>query len=153
MPNYKFIGKSQLSRGFSFPLKRSRLDAFLDERRIETVTGVAYCGPSQEQRVFEADYYGPARRAMNHTLTVWINAVPSSLRQYIAAEIEGKWLAELANWIAQFVDGSKLVSQTDHRFEVRYEDAQDDGTCQLKLRLDAPRQYRHGPRFRMKVRP
>lgn len=153
MPNYEFIGKEQLSRGFSFPLKRSRLDAFLDERHIDTVTGVAYCGPSQEQRVFKADFYGPTRRGMEHTLNLWINAVPSSLRQRIAAEIEGKWLPELANWIAQFVDGSKLASQTDHRFEVHYENAQDDGTCELKLRLDAPRQPRHGPRFRMKVRP
>jgi len=139
MPDYEFIGKAQLSRGFSFPLKRSTLDAFLDEHELPIVTGVAYCEHSEHQRVFSAVYHGPRRRAEEHTLTLWIYAVPSSLRRHVASRIEDKWLAALASWIAGFENQSELVSQTNHRFDLHYTDMNDDGTCSLESRVDALR--------------
>ncbi len=153
MPNYEFIGKSQLSRGFSFPLKRSTLDAFLDERGISAVTGVAYCDPSDDHQVLCADYHGPRKRGMSHTLNLWVNAVPSAIRQDVAHRIENELLSTLSNWIIQFADRSKSVSQSDHRFEIHYDDVTDDGVCRLDVRVDVPRKQWRLPRFRAKVRP
>jgi hypothetical protein len=155
MSDYEFIGKSRLSRGFSFPLKRSTLDAFLDHRQVQAVTGVAYCGPSDDRRVLSADYryWGPRDRGMSHSLILWLNAVPSAIRHYITKRIQEQVLPQLADWIRQFTDASKLASQLDHRFEIYYDKVSDDGSCHLDVRVDAPRKQRRLPRYRAKVRP
>jgi hypothetical protein len=155
MPDYEFIGKSQLSRGFSFPLKRSTLDAFLDHRQVRAVTGVAYCGPSDDRRVLCADYryWGPQDSGVSHSLILWVNAVPSALRYYIANQIQEQVLPRLADWMQQFTDASKLASQLEHRFELYYDEVSDDGSCRLNVRVDTPRKQRRLPKYRAKVRP
>ena len=92
-------------------------------------------------------------RAMSHSLTLWVNAVPSAIRQNVAHRLENELLVELSNWIIQFADQSKPVSQMDHRFEIYYDDVTVDGACRLDVRVDVPRKRRRLPRFRAKVRP
>lgn len=152
MPDYEFIGKSQLSRGFSFPLKRSVLDAFLDERQVDAITCVAYCGPSTGHRVFCADYRGPQVRGDGHSLTLWVNAVPSGIRKYVSQRIEQEMLADLVDWILLFRDESQLASQMDHRFEVYYAEVSESGECELEVRIDEPREQWRLPRYRGKLR-
>ncbi len=153
MPDYEFIGKLRLRREFSFPLKRSTLDAFLDDRGISAVTAVAYCGPSDDRRVLCADYHGPRKNGMSHSLNLWVNAVPSAIRHHVAQVIEKDLLAKLGAWIIQFTDRSKTSNQMDHRFEIYYDDVTDDGVCRLEVRVDVPRKQWRLPRFRAKVRP
>ena len=153
MPDYEFIGKSRLARGSSFPLKRSTLDAFLDDRSLNGVTGVAYCGPSDEHRVLCADYRGSRKSGASHSLTLWVNAVPSAICHHVAQMIETEGLEKLADWIIQFTDRSKLSNQMDHRFEIYYDDVTDDGSCRIDVCVDAPRKQWRLPRFRAKVRP
>jgi hypothetical protein len=153
MPEYEFIGKSRLTRGFSFPLKRSVLDAHLNDCGIKSVTGVAYCGPADDHRVLGADYHGPRNRRMVHTLNIWVNAVPSAIRHHVAQRLEKELLAKLVDWINRLGDPSKLSNQMDHRFEIYYGDMTEDGKCMLDVRVDAPRNQWQSPRFRAKVRP
>lgn len=134
MPEYEFIGKSRLPRGFSFPLKRSALDAYLRDWDVNSVTGVAYCGPSDDHRVLGADYHGPRRCGMAHTLNVWVNAVPSAIRHHVAQKLEKDLLAKLADWITRLGDPSILSNQMDHRFEIYYGEMTDDGKCVLDLK-------------------
>ena len=153
MPDYEFIGKSRLACGLSFPLKRSALDAYLDDRGITTVTGVGYCGPSDDSRVLSADYRGPLQRGMRHSLNLWLNAVPSSICHHITQVIEQELLSRLADWIIQLTDQSILCNQMDHRFEIYYDDVNEEGGCQLDVRLGVPPKQWRLPRFRAKVRP
>ena len=153
MPDYEFIGKSRLARGFSFPLKRAALDASLDDRGVTTVTGVAYCGPSDDRCILSADYRGPRKRGMPHSLNLWLNAVPSSNCHHVAQTIERELLARLADWIIELTNQSAPYNQMDHRFEIYYNDVNEEGVCQLDVRVDIPRKQRRLPRFRAKVRP
>jgi hypothetical protein len=136
------MGTARLSRGFSYPLKRSTLYTFLDDGQIQGVTGVAYCGPSDDRCVLSADYRWPRNRGMAHWLVLWVNAVPSTIRSYIAKKLEEQLLPQLGSWIRQFTDQSRLYSQLDHRFEIYYDEVSDDGTCHLEIRVDAPRKQR-----------
>ena len=90
---------------------------------------------------------------MSHSLNLWVNAVPSAIRQNVAHQLENELLAELSSWIIQFADQSKPVSQMDHRFEIYYDNVTVDGICRLDVRVDVPRKRWRLPRFRAKVRP
>lgn len=143
MPDYEFLGKSRLPGDFSYPLKRSALDTFLDARGITLVTMVAYCPPSADARVLNADYRGPRRRGMSHSLSLWVYAVPSRIRYHIAQMFETELLGKLTDWVLQFTDQTSLVSQLDHRFEIYYDGVTEDGACRLDVLVDVPRNQRH----------
>lgn len=153
MPDYEFMGRSRLPRGLRFRLKRSTVDAFLDERGIGAVTAVAYCGPSDDRQVLCADYHGPGKSGMSHSLTLCVNPVPSPIRHHVAQVIENDLLVELETWISQFTDRSKTFNQMHHRLEIYYDDVTDDGDCRLFVRVDVLRKLWRLPRFRAKVRP
>ncbi len=136
MSEYLFIGKSKLARGFSYPLKRSTLDSFLDINNIAMVTGVAYCEPSREQRVLAATYYGPPKRGQRSTLTIWVNAVPSQFRKHISDQLEDTFLQRTMDWLASLTDSTLLTNQMDHRLDIYYNDTKDGGSCMLQVRID-----------------
>lgn len=152
MPTYEFIGRSRLARGLSFPLNRSEIDEFLDHHGIDFVTGLAFCGLSEEQGVLSAEYWCARKRGMSHTLTIWVKAVPSASRQAVSQRITEELFPRLADWIAQFADRSNLSAQTDHRFDAFYDDRANGGTCHLTFQVDAARSIASSPRFRMKGR-
>lgn len=153
MPEYEFIGKSKLARGFSYPLKRSALDSFLDGNNISLVTGVAYCEPSDEQRVLSATYYGPKNQEHRATLTIWVNAVPSRFRKHVSDQLEDAFLPRIGNWIVSLTDSTLLANQMDRRLEIFYNENTDDESCVLDLRIDEKRDPIRLSRFRAKVRP
>ena len=153
MPDYEFIGKSQLSRGFSYPLGRSTLDSYLDQHSITMVTAVAYCKQSSDGRVINADYRGRSLNSTSHSLILWLNAVPSAIRHKIAPQFEEGVFPALATWISSFTDQSILRSQTDHQFEVFLEYTNDERAVTLTIQTDRPRTQRRLSRFRSKVRP
>ncbi len=153
MPKYEFIGKSKLARGFSYPLKRSTLDAFLDASKIMLVTGVAYCDPSDEQRVLSATYYGPRKQEQSSTLTIWINAVPSRIRKHISVELGNSLLPRIGDWLVSLSDPTLLANQMDHRLEIYYDETTDGRSCVLDVRIDALRDPIRLARYRAKVRP
>jgi len=117
------------------------------------VTTLAYCGPSDVHRVLSADYRGPRKRVQPHSLSLSLNAVPSSICHHIVQTFEQDLLARLADWIIQLTDQKTLNSQMDHRFELFYDAVTEEGRCQLVVRVDDPRKQWRLPRFRGKVRP
>lgn len=153
MPEYEFIGKSKLGRGFSFPLKRSELDAFLDDNAISLVSAVGYCEPSDHHRVFAANYYGPRSQSDDPDLTLWINAVPSDIRHHIATEIGMSLLDQVRDWVIPLHDRAILANQMDHKLEIYYSRGLDDDSCTLSVKIDEPPESVRISRYRGKVRP
>ncbi len=118
MPEYELIGKAKLPRGFSYPLKRDALDAFLDTHGIDTITGVMYCGHSADGKVLSVLYYGKTRKHINPGASLAINAVPSQHRKSAESILLAEALPVLAAWLMQFSDQSTTRSQTNH--EIRF---------------------------------
>lgn len=153
MPDYEFSGRARLGRGFSYPLKRSVLDKLPDERKINAITYVGYCGPSKDHRVCCAHNYGPYSQVGSHSLAFSVNAVPSAIRKRVSRRLESDVLSDLVDWILHFENESKLVSQMQHQFEVYYTDVTETGDAERDVPSDEPFKPSRLPRFRGKIRP
>lgn len=119
MASYEFIGKTKLARGQSYPIGRSVLDTLLDAEGITTVTGVAFVGSSAEGDVLRATYYGPRHKASQHTLTIWISAVPGRIRAVVQQLVIRNGFPALARWLRQFENRQSLYSRLDHQITMR----------------------------------
>ena len=135
MPDYEFIGKSRLWRGYSYPMKRSIVDRLLNQHEVASVTGVAYCEHSADQRVLSAHYSGPKSHGLNHTLTLWFNAVPSLFRHRIATRLQEVFIESLLPWCSYIADPDLLAGQLDYRFNVHYSFDVADAPCCLRTEI------------------
>ena len=100
---YSFI-KDKLPRGFSFPLKRSVLDAALLEAGIAGVSCVFYRHRKSGDIVMDADYHGEGWRGWPATRlsSVCVYSVPSGERHAIEAHLVSEVLPRLVRWLKMF---------------------------------------------------
>lgn len=120
MQTYEYLGKPKLARGFSYPVSRSVIDALIDSGSLTNVTGLAFVGPSKEARLLCGRYYGPKSRNQMPDLTLWINAVPSSIRHCLQNLLVPEGFAALSSWASQFKDSTLTFSQLNHTFVIQY---------------------------------
>jgi hypothetical protein len=127
-PGYTFTGKAKLARGFSYPIQRSRLDAFLTEADLRCITHLGYGGPSKDNTIISASYH-PAWEALD----VLICAVPSEHKSVLGRCVAEQCLPAFAEWIRRFADKSLLWAQLEHRFVARYQLSPDADRCEIRL--------------------
>jgi hypothetical protein len=99
MMQYAF-DKRKLPRDFSFPLKRSLLDAALTQAQIARVHCVYYWLRQSGDIVLRADYCGETNQAWAAgQASITLYAVPSVERQETESAIVHQALPQLCTWL------------------------------------------------------
>lgn len=157
MTAYDYIGKSKLAHGFSYPISRTVVDSLFDTGALTNVTGLAFVGPSDDFRLLCARYSARRSRNKPHTLTLWINAVPSLIRQRLHDLLICDGMAALSAWASQFTDTTLAYSQLDHNFTITYTHTSklndpEPNQCTLKITQDDAHIRKSLGRYRANIR-
>jgi hypothetical protein len=99
--DYPF-SKHKLPKGFSFPLKRSVLDALLDASEITGLSGVSFIYSSQSREILlRASFFGEAHKgwAAAGLTSLTFYAVPSGLKNEIESAMSASVLPRLCDWL------------------------------------------------------
>jgi hypothetical protein len=102
--DYSF-SKDRLSKGWSYPVKRSKLDEALTEAGVSSVCSVGYTRDDRplsdpHRPPLEVQYHGEeVPYAIAGLCVISVKSVPSESRHAIATALEER-LADIARWIA-----------------------------------------------------
>jgi hypothetical protein len=96
------LSKRKLPKGYSYPLKRSVLDSFLESanlRKLDTVTYSFYA--HRDNIIIRADYFGEAHKGWAGVglSSIVLQAVPSAERKEVENVLIEKVLPELCSWL------------------------------------------------------
>ena len=98
---YPFF-KAKLPRGFSYPLKRSVLDSFLDEAHLTQLSGVSF-QYSSDGRPFLllASFFGEAHKGFAEAglCSLTLYSVPSAQKKLIEDAMTDSVLPRLVDWL------------------------------------------------------
>ena len=120
--NVKYgFSKSKIPKGMSYPLKRSMLDAALDEAGIFRLHMVYYFLRQSGQNVMRADYAGESRQAAaagRSSVTVY--AVPSDERKQTESLILATGLPRVCQWLKNIENGGDGLRSKDRHLVIEY---------------------------------
>jgi len=121
MAEYFYFGRPKLPRGYSYPIKRGKLDCILDASQVLSVTSVAFCHCHDDGLVLSVDYWETRQKPVQYGLQLWIHAVPSKERHVIQDTLLVKVFPVLVTWIKTIDRPAIGFNQTDHsiRFFIR----------------------------------
>lgn len=151
MAEFEYLGKPKLPRGFSLPLSYSTISTLIQTGAFPHISGLAFVGAENESLI-SAHYYGP--RSVNEfpSLTLWVNAVPSTIRKRMNGLLINEGLPLLSEWATQYADPTLAASQLNHRYRISYhhmsgvgEDA--PGEYQLMFQEDEPSLWNNRGRY------
>lgn len=128
-----FFGKDKLPEGWSYPLKRSVLDAALRAADVTCVFSVRYSYGRGKQlyRPLRVQFDGEElRRSAAGTVNTTVYAVPSAERQPIMTQLESK-LAAVCDWIGRAETAPPTWRMKEHVLDV---DVRDGRACVVESR-------------------
>jgi hypothetical protein len=109
--SYRFDGRYPLPRGLSYPIRRSLLDANLDENAVALVGSLGFMKAAlqsgeQEGVVMRADYIGPSEWSVDRAvfgregaIELRLYAVPSRHRAQVETALTRDALPQLCDWL------------------------------------------------------
>jgi hypothetical protein len=107
--------KQKLPRGFSYPLKRSILDAALTEAGITRVHCVYYWLGHSGDIILRADYCGEANHAWAAgQASITLCAVPSEERRETESALLHQALPQLCTWLRTAEQAGNVWRGVDH---------------------------------------
>jgi hypothetical protein len=155
MSTFEWYGKTKLAKGFSFPATYSTLESMTEAAAFPHLSSLFFTEPC-EHHLLRGRFVGARSTLVKPSLSLWINAVPSTLRKRLNELLLAEGFPALSAWAKQFADHSLARAQLDHTFGIRYEQLNVDATRQSDLRLlleiDQPSPGRKQGRFRANVR-
>ena len=125
MPTYHF-SKSRIPRGLSYPLKRSVLDAALDNAGIDSLANVYYSlGQRGEGPTVSAEYTSETARGWAHAgfVSLFVHAVPSPNLKEVRDALESVVLPRLLTWLKELQAAGNASRGMAHSFQATWTSA------------------------------
>lgn len=119
--NYSF-SKAKLPKGTSYPLKRSALDAALEQANVRGLVFVYYLKKQRTDEVMRADYHGDHRRdyfASGET-SVTVYSVPSTQRAVTESALLNEGVEVIAKWLQKTETAGNTWRSTDHQLVLEF---------------------------------
>jgi hypothetical protein len=117
MPSYSF-SKHKIPQDYSYPLKRSVLDTFLDDAGLTQIANVTYSFNLKSSNVIlRGDYLGEAYKGWAYAglSSIRLRAVPSENRKVIEEILVNEALPKLTDWLRKAeIAGNVWRSQSHH---------------------------------------
>jgi hypothetical protein len=119
--NYSF-SKAKLPKGASYPLKRSALDAALEQANVKDLVFVYYLKNQRSNEVMRADYHGNHRRdyfASGKT-AVTVYSVPSGQRAATESSLLNEGVKAIVKWLEKTETAGNTWRSTDHQLVLEF---------------------------------
>jgi hypothetical protein len=119
--NYSF-SKAKLPKGASYPLKRSALDAALEQVNVKDLVIVYYLRSQRRDEVMRADYHGNHRRdyyASGKT-TVTVYSVPSAQRAVTESALLNEGVKAIVEWLEKTETAGNTWRSADHQLVLEF---------------------------------
>lgn len=117
------FSKAKIQRGWSFPLKRSVLDASLMAAGVSRILSVTYGQRQSGHVVMWANYCGEGRRgwAGAGLASIIVYAVPSTERQATEIALVSEALPRLVRWLSELESSGNTRRGVDQHFHATFE--------------------------------
>jgi hypothetical protein len=119
--NYSF-SKDKLPKGASYPLKRSFLDAALEQANVKDLVFVNYLRNQRSDEVMRADYHGNHRRdyfASGKT-SVTVYSVPSEQRAATESSLLNEGVKAIVQWLEKAEAAGNTWRSVDHQLVLEF---------------------------------
>ena len=116
--DYSFT-KAKLPRGTSYPLKRSRLDAALEQAGLKNVLRVTYLRQQRRNEVMRADYHGEHLRGGYTSLTVY--SVPGDERAATEFALLKEGIPAIIQWLLKAETERNTWRAVNHELVLKFD--------------------------------
>ena len=117
---YRF-SRSKVPRGFSYPMKRSVLDAAIAARGVHSVASVVFYFQRGPESILTVTYTGEQNDGILKpgTFSIWIYAVPSIERSTVQESIMRFVIPTALDWIVEIDHAGNVRRTGNHHFAAR----------------------------------
>jgi hypothetical protein len=118
---YSF-SKDKLPKGATYPLKRSFLDAALEQANVKDLVFVYYLRNQRSDEVMRADYHGNHRRDYfaSGKSSVTVYSVPSELRAATESSLLNEGVKAIVKWLEKAEAAGNTWRSTDHQLVLEF---------------------------------
>jgi len=119
--DYSF-SKDKLPKGTSYPLKRSRLDAALEQAGVKCLAYVTYLRKQRRNEVMRADYYGEHLRvgaAGQTSLTIY--SVPGEERVATESALLKEGIPAIIQWLLKAETERNTWRAVNHELVLKFD--------------------------------
>jgi hypothetical protein len=123
--SYRF-SRRKIPRGFSYPMKRSMLDAVIAAGGIQSVASVVFYFKRAPESLFTVSYTGEQNDGILDpgTFSIWIYAVPSIERSGVQESIMRSVIPAALDWIVEIGHAGNVRRMGNHYFAARLIDGE-----------------------------
>lgn len=117
--------RDKIPKGWSYPLKRSALDAAIVAANLTSVASVYFVFRSHGSIFLSVMYTGEQHRQQRGagTCSVWIYSVPSQTRKAYESAILSALLPAMTRWIEKLEQAGNVRRAVDHQWNAHMSDA------------------------------
>jgi hypothetical protein len=119
--SYSF-SRHKIPRTFSYPMKRTALDAAISARNIRSIESVVYYFVLAPRSIFRVAYNGEQNKEILKpgAFSIWIYAVPSTEKLRIQEMILRSVVPVALDWIEELDHAGNVRRTGNHHFVARY---------------------------------